>query len=260
MVNLTRSGMHFPLNPHPVILLTMSTLYMVACPIGNLEDITIRALKVLESVQVVACEDTRHTGILLNYYNLRKRTIACHAHNEVDSAKGIIGLLDSGEDVAYLSDAGTPGISDPGARLVELVRSTTDHSIVPLPGASAASALISVAGNVGKTFTFEGFLSPKKGRRTRRLEELCSRGETFIVYESPFRVLKTLEDIRSVDPQCTVVMGRELTKQFEEIVSLPVSDLIALLGQRTPVRGEFALAVIPSQGTCDDNNPEDQDA
>ena len=136
----------------------MSTLYMVAGPIGNLDDITLRALKVLEAVDVVACEDTRHTGRLLTHFNLKKRCIACHSHNEEESAKGIVSLLDRGQDVAYMSDAGTPGISDPGARLVEVVRAA-GHEVVPIPGASAFVTLLSAAGNVGRTYTFEGFLS-----------------------------------------------------------------------------------------------------
>ena len=173
---------------------------MVATPIGNLEDITYRAVRILGSVDVIACEDTRHTQQLLSHYGIRKRLIACHAHNEKESAKGILELLDSGMNVAYCSDAGTPGVSDPGARLVEAVREDGRHRVVPVPGASASVTLVSAAGNIGKSFTFEGFLSPKKGRRTKRLEELFSQKNAFIVYESPFRVVKTLEDIRNVSP------------------------------------------------------------
>lgn len=236
----------------------MSTLYMVASPIGNMEDITLRALKVLESVSVVACEDTRHTGQLLKHFNLSKRCIACHAHNEGESAKGIIALLDRGEDVAYLSDAGTPGISDPGARLAEAVRQA-GHPVVPLPGANAAVTLLSAAGNVGRTFTFEGFLSPKKGRRRRRLEELVGRGEAFVIYESPFRVVKTLEDVAEVDPASRIVMGRELTKAFEEILSLPVDELVAVLKARPAIKGEFALVVVPSSHLEADDADDTQD-
>lgn len=236
----------------------MSTLYMVASPIGNMEDITLRALKVLESVSVVACEDTRHTGQLLKHFNLFKRCIACHAHNEGESAKGIIALLDRGEDVAYLSDAGTPGISDPGARLAEAVRQA-GHPVVPLPGANAAVTLLSAAGNVGRTFTFEGFLSPKKGRRRRRLEELVGRGEAFVIYESPFRVVKTLEDVAEVDPASRIVMGRELTKAFEEILCLPVDELVAVLKARPAIKGEFALVVVPSSHLEADDADDTQD-
>ena len=213
---------------------------MVATPIGNLDDITLRALKILESVSVIACEDTRHTGQLLAHYNIKKRCIACHAHNESESAKGIIALMDSGQDVAYCSDQ-------------------SGHTVVPVPGASAFVTLLSAAGNVGKTFTFEGFLSPKKGRRTRRLEELVSRGESFIIYESPFRILKTLEDVRSTDPSCRVVVGRELTKQFEEIFSSDISSAIETLMAKPSIKGEFAVVVIPSGGACD-NAEEDQDS
>ena len=236
----------------------MSTLYMVASPIGNMEDITLRALKVLESVSVVACEDTRHTGQLLKHFNLSKRCITCHAHNEGESAKGIIALLDRGEDVAYLSDAGTPGISDPGARLAEAVRQA-GHPVVPLPGANAAVTLLSAAGNVGRTFTFEGFLSPKKGRRRRRLEELVGRGEAFVIYESPFRVVKTLEDVAEVDPASRIVMGRELTKAFEEILCLPVDELVAVLKARPAIKGEFALVVVPSSHLEADDADDTQD-
>lgn len=236
----------------------MSTLYMVASPIGNMEDITLRALKVLESVSVVACEDKRHTGQLLKHFNLSKRCIACHAHNEGESAKGIIALLDRGEDVAYLSDAGTPGISDPGARLAEAVRQA-GHPVVPLPGANAAVTLLSAAGNVGRTFTFEGFLSPKKGRRRRRLEELVGRGEAFVIYESPFRVVKTLEDVAEVDPASRIVMGRELTKAFEEILCLPVDELVAVLKARPAIKGEFALVVVPSSHLEADDADDTQD-
>ncbi len=235
-----------------------STLYMVATPIGNMEDITLRALKVLESVDVVACEDTRHTALLLSKFNLKKRTIACHAHNEENSANGIVSLLEQGLDVAYCSDAGTPGISDPGARLVNIVREA-GFSIVPIPGCSAVITLLSAAGNIGKSFTFEGFLSPKKGRRTKRLAELIARGETFIIYESPFRILKTLKEIEELSPNCGIALGRELTKAFEEIIVKPVGEVISALEEKSAIKGEFAVAVIP-KGSEDDNDKEDIDA
>ena len=236
----------------------MSTLYIVATPIGNLEDITLRAIKTLESVDVIACEDTRHTQLLLSHLGIHKRTIACHSYNEEESAKGIIELLDNGNDIAYCSDAGTPGVSDPGARLVERVRSESDHRIVPIPGASASVTLISAAGRVGKSFTFEGFLSPKKGRRTKRLEELIARGECFIIYESPFRVLKTLEEIKSIKPSARIVFGRELTKAFEEIFSGSVEAAIESLKTRNAIKGEFAIAVVP--GADDAESEEDSES
>ena len=153
---------------------------MVATPIGNLEDITYRAVQTLKTVDVIACEDTRHTQQLLNHFEISKRLIACHAHNEINSAKGIVELLGSGLDVAFVSDAGTPGISDPGARVVTAVRQA-GFPVVPIPGPSAVATLVSVAGFVGKSFTFEGFLSPRKGRRTKRLAQLLQRDEAFIL-------------------------------------------------------------------------------
>lgn len=232
----------------------MSTLYIVATPIGNLEDITFRAVNVLKSVDVIACEDTRHTSVLLNHYEIKKRLIACHSYNESESAKGILDLLDQGLNIAYCSDAGTPGISDPGSRLVEFIRGESEHSIVPIPGASASISLISVAGNVGKTFTFEGFLSPKKGRREKRVRELVERGDCFIVYESPFRVVKLLEELLKIDNIRKIVCARELTKTHEEIISGSVSEVLDSLKSRSAVKGEFAIAIVP--GNVDDNDKE----
>ena len=219
---------------------------MVATPIGNLEDITYRAVRVLGEVDVIACEDTRHTSQLLSRYSIHKRLIACHAHNEEESAKGILNLLDSGLSVAYCSDAGTPGVSDPGARLVEYIRQSGRHSIIPIPGASAFVSLVSVAGNIGKAFTFEGFLSPKQGRRKERLSELFAAGDAFVVYESPFRVLKTLGDIAEVGSS-RLIVGRELTKAHEEIITGSAEDVIASLSSRDAIKGEFAILVIPDE-------------
>ena len=230
---------------------------MVATPIGNLEDITYRAVRILSEVDVIACEDTRHTMQLLSHYNIRKRLIACHAHNEEGSAKGILALLDGGSNIAYCSDAGTPGVSDPGARLVEYIRAESDHCVIPIPGASASVTLVSAAGNIGKSFTFEGFLSPKKGRRQKRLQELFSRGEAFIIYESPFRVLKTLEDVRDAGA-CRIVAGRELTKAHEEFITGSADSVIESLSSRDSIKGEFAIMVIPE--ASDDKCEEDQDA
>lgn len=232
----------------------MSTLYIVATPIGNLDDITYRAVRILTEVPVIACEDTRHTQNLLNHLGITsKRTIACHAHNENTSSAGIIKLLSEGLDVAYCSDAGTPGVSDPGSRLVKAVR-LAGFDVVPIPGASASVTLISASGLAGKTFTFEGFLSPKSGRRKKRLEELLSRNEAFIVYESPFRILKTLEEIRALDDTRQIVLGRELTKAFEQFIVGTASQVIA---QLKVVKGEFAFVVLP-QGK--ESEAEDEDA
>ncbi|MBQ6124699.1 MAG: rRNA small subunit methyltransferase 1, partial [Spirochaetales bacterium] len=157
------------------------------------------------------------------------------------SSQGIIGLLSQGQSVAYCSDAGTPGVSDPGSRLVRAVREA-GFDVVPIPGASASVTLISASGLNGKTFTFEGFLSPKSGRRKSRLQELLSREEAFIIYESPFRILKTLGELRDLDDSRHLVLGREMTKAFEQFIYGTPSEVIS---QLKVVKGEFALVVLP---------------
>ena len=230
---------------------------MVGTPIGNLDDITLRALNTLKEVDVIACEDTRHTSNLLSHFDIKKRLIACHSYNEEESAKGIIALLDQGMNIAYCSDAGTPGVSDPGARLVERVRSQRDPKIVPIPGASASVTLISAAGRIGKAFLFEGFLSPKKGRRQKRLKELVSRGDAFIIYESPFRILKTLEELKDLGGVEKITIGRELTKAHEEIISGTPEEIYDSFKSRDSIKGEFALVVVPFGEKDDADNKED---
>ena len=231
----------------------MSTLYVVATPIGNLEDITLRAIRVLKEADVIACEDTRHTQMMLTHLEITgKRLIACHAHNEVTSSAGIVNLLAQGLTVAYVSDAGTPGVSDPGSRVVRAVREA-GFTVVPIPGASACITLISAAGMTGKTFTFEGFLSPKSGRRKTRVKELLARNEAFIIYESPFRIEKLLDELCELCPERTIVLGRELTKAFEQIVSGTPAEVKASL---KVVKGEFALCILPQGKESDDNEEE----
>ena len=232
----------------------MSKLYIVATPIGNLEDITLRAINTLRDADVIACEDTRHTQTLLTHLGITgQRLIACHAHNEAASSQGIVGLLQQGLSVAYCSDAGTPGVSDPGSRLVRAVRAA-GFDVVPIPGASASVTLISASGLAGKTFTFEGFLSPKSGRRKSRLKELLAREEAFIIYESPFRILKTLGELRDLDDSRHLVLGREMTKAFEQFIYGTPSEVIA---QLSVVKGEFALVVLPPDRAVPDNSEEE---
>ena len=235
----------------------MSKLYIVATPIGNLEDITLRAINTLRDADVIACEDTRHTQTLLTHLGITgKRLIACHSHNEAASSQGIVGLLQQGLSIAYCSDAGTPGVSDPGSRLVRAVRSA-GFDVIPIPGASASVTLISASGLAGKTFTFEGFLSPKSGRRKSRLKELLAREEAFIIYESPFRILKTLGELRDLDDTRRLVLGREMTKAFEQFIYGTPSEVIA---QLSVVKGEFALVVLPpDRAVSDDSEEEDAD-
>lgn len=219
-------------------------LYMVGTPIGNLEDLTRRAERVLSEVTLCACEDTRQSRKLLSHIGANPKLISCRSQNEEACATPVIEALQAGRDVAYLTDAGTPGISDPGARLVHLVREA-GFAIVPIPGVSALTALISVAGLVGGSFCFDGFLSPKSGRRRNRLRELLERKESVILYESPHRVVKLLADLGDLAPECTVTVGRELTKMHEEILQGSPAEMAKTLGERERVRGELSLLVSP---------------
>jgi len=221
----------------------MSTLYVVATPIGNLEDITYRAVRILKETEVIAAEDTRQTRKLLDRYGITpKSLISCRARNEEASSKGIVMLLEDGRDVAYVSDAGTPGVSDPGSRLAAAVREA-GYPVVPLPGASAVTTLVSVAGTAGKGFVFEGFLSPKGGRRRSRLKELLETDMIFILYESPYRIVKLVEDLKELAPERKILIGREITKKFEEFLSGTAQEVLAVLSARSTLKGEFAVLV-----------------
>ena len=220
----------------------VSTLFIVGTPIGNLGDITYRAVETFKSVDVIACEDTRHTLQLLTHLEIRKPLISCRSQNEDSAAQKIVKLMDEGQNVAYASDAGTPGISDPGAVLAGLVRKA-GHTVVPIPGPSAFASLVSVAGAGGKTLIFEGFLSPKPGRRRGRLRELLATGDAIVLYESPFRIVKLLTDIADIDSNRNVVIGRELTKLHEEIVEGTAAELRDDFAARQSIKGEFAIFI-----------------
>ena len=220
----------------------MSVLYIVGTPIGNLGDITFRAVETFKSVDVVAAEDTRHTLQLLNHLEIKKPLVSCRSQNEEVASQKIIKMLDEGQTVAYASDAGTPGISDPGAILAGLARKA-GHTVVPIPGASAFASLVSVAGAGGKTLVFEGFLSPKPGRRRSRLKELLAMEAAVVLYESPFRIVKLLADIADIDSERRVVVGRELTKLHEEIVEGTAGEVLENFSQRSKIQGEFAVFI-----------------
>ncbi|MDR1748055.1 MAG: 16S rRNA (cytidine(1402)-2'-O)-methyltransferase [Spirochaetaceae bacterium] len=220
----------------------MAVLYIVATPIGNLGDITCRAVETFRNVDVIACEDTRRTLQLLNHLGISKPLVSCRARNEQTAAEKVIGILDSGRNVAYASDAGTPALSDPGAVLVDRAREA-GHGVVPIPGVSAFAALLSVAGSGGKTVVFEGFLSPKPGRRRARLKELLATGWGVVLYESPFRVVKLLQDIADIEHERHIVVGRELTKMYEEILEGTASELGDMFSERGQVRGEFSVFI-----------------
>ena len=233
----------------------MSELFIVATPIGNLADITIRAIETFKNVDVIAAEDTRHTLQLLNaletkgygtHEQFHKQLVSCRSQNEEEGARKLIQLLDEGKSVAFASDAGTPGISDPGAVLVTLVRQA-GHTVIPIPGASAFATLISVAGAGGKTIIFEGFLSPKPGRRKSRVKELLETGDAFVLYESPFRIVKLLSDIADIESERRVVVGRELTKLHEEIVDGDAASVRDDFAGRDKILGEFAIFVSGSR-------------
>jgi len=221
---------------------TSPSLYIVATPIGNLKDITLRALETLREVDLVAAEDTRHTLQLLNAHGIVKRLISCRAANESHSADGIVKLLSEGQSIAYCTDAGTPGLSDPGAVLVAKVRAA-GYPVVPLPGPSAFASLLSIGGFGARTVTFDGFLSVKAGKRQRRVDELLARQEAFVLYESPFRIVKLLQAIADTEADRKVLVAREMTKSHEEFLSGTALAVLNDLKGRPIIKGEFAVLV-----------------
>jgi 16S rRNA (cytidine1402-2'-O)-methyltransferase len=221
-----------------------STLYVIATPIGNLRDITLRALDVLAAVDVIAAEDTRTTAHLLRHYSITRKMMALHQHNESSTAMKIVNLLSRGEAVALVTDAGTPGISDPGAILVRQVREH-GYKAVPIPGANAAVCALSVAGITTPHFLFYGFLPAGAGPRRRDLENLKSYPYTLIFYEAPHRILDCIADLEEMlGAQRQITIARELTKLFESIHTCALGDAIAWL-QADPNRqkGEFVLLI-----------------
>jgi len=216
-------------------------LYVVSTPIGNLEDITLRALKVLKEVDLVASEDTRHTGLLLKHYGIKKRLESYHDFNKERKAPALIEELKSGRSVAVTSDAGTPGISDPCYLLVKLAIQE-NIIVIPIPGASAFLSALVVSGLPTDRFAFEGFLPVKSGRRRKRLEELHEEKRTLIFYESPHRLLKTLQDISEILGERKMIVARELTKKFEEIKRGTPAEIKDYF-QKSKVRGELVLVI-----------------
>ncbi|MHB9296662.1 putative 16S rRNA (cytidine1402-2'-O)-methyltransferase [Pillotina sp. SPG140] len=215
---------------------------MVGTPIGNLGDISYRAVEILKTVSLVACEDTRVTLKLLNHCGIHVPLLSCRSQNEKTAARKICETLQEGKAVAYCSDAGTPGLSDPGAVLVRTV-TESGFTVIPIPGPSACTALISVAGNYGTAVLFEGFLSPKPGRRRARLRELLEYRCAFILCESPFRILKLLADIVACDPSRHLCIGREMTKIHEEYLRGEAHTLFKVLADRKECRGEYTVFV-----------------
>jgi 16S rRNA (cytidine1402-2'-O)-methyltransferase len=231
-------------------------LFMVATPIGNLADIGLRALQVLSLVDTVACEDTRHTAGLLQGYGLHKPLLALHEHNEAEAAQTVVQRLQAGQRVAYVSDAGTPGVSDPGARLVAAVNAA-GLRCVPIPGASSITALLSVSGTVtgmggwDGRFVFAGFLASKAAERQRDVQLIGSDARACVLLEAPHRIEALAKDLGTLGERMLTV-GRELTKQFEEVVHLKTQDFSTWLqANANRTRGEFVLLVHPQPAAAE---------
>jgi 16S rRNA (cytidine1402-2'-O)-methyltransferase len=225
------------------------TLYVVATPIGNLEDITARALRVLREAHVVACEDTRRTRQLLTHFDIHTPTVSYYEHNKLTRGPDLLRQLADGRSIALVSDAGTPGISDPGVLLVREARAA-GILVVPVPGPSAVVAALSAAGLPADRFVFDGFLPVKPGRRVNRLKALRELETTVVVYESPHRIVAAMEAIGEVFGDAAVVVAREVTKKFEEIIAAPAATHLERLRASEP-RGEFVV-VIPAVGASPD--------
>ena len=234
------------------------SLYVVATPIGNVLDVSLRALHVLALADVVACEDTRNTGALLNRFGLHCNLVAAHQHNEREMADKLVARLRAGERVALVSDAGTPAVSDPGARIVDAVRAA-GLRVVPVPGASAGIAALSASGLVQDQFHFAGFLPAKAAQREKMLQGLLHLPATLVFYEAPHRIVDFVAALSTVfEPQRQVVFGRELTKMFEEIHRCPLGDAMAWVkADQHRQRGEFVVLV---EGAAPDQDAELREA
>jgi len=228
-------------------------LYLVATPIGNLEDITLRAVRILKEADLIACEDTRQTQKLLNHYGIRKEMVSYHEHNELTRSPELVIELEQGARVALVSDAGTPGISDPGHRLVTLC--LRHHiSVVPIPGPSALVAALAASGLPTEEFLFVGFLPPRTGARRKALDALKTESRTMIFYEAPHRVVETLGDASEILGPRPAVIAREVTKIHEEFLRGPLSELLESARKRAP-RGEITLLIGPGDSQAQQVDP-----
>lgn len=234
-----------PLDPGP-------TLYLVATPIGNLDDITLRALRVLKGVDLIACEDTRQTQKLLNHYGITTRTVSYHEHNEMTKAAELVVDLEGGAKLALVTDAGMPGISDPGFRLISLA--IRHHvPVVPIPGASAFLAALVASGLPTDSFRFSGFLPAKRGERRTLLESVRNSPRTQVFYEAPHRIAETLEDVAEVLGAARhVVVAREVTKLHEEFLRGRADEILERLKSRGEVKGEITLLIAKAEDATRD--------
>ena len=236
--------------------LPAGALYMVATPIGNLGDITLRALHVLNAVDGIACEDTRHSAALLQQFGIHKKCLALHEHNEMGGAQTVIQHLAQNERWAYISDAGTPGVSDPGARLVDEVQ-MAGYRVVPIPGASAVSSAVSIGGavmlNSEGRFQFVGFWPNKTKERDALIHDIRSSTKTSIFFESPHHIKETLLVLaNALEPDRQIVVGRELTKKFEQIISVRASAIPQWLETASSLKGEFIILVAGRPANADE--------
>ncbi len=213
----------------------MNTLYVVATPIGNLNDITPRALETFENVDLIACEDTRHTLKLLNHFEIKKPLLSYHEHSKIQKVEQIIDTIKKGKDVALVSDAGTPGINDPGQVLIKAAYEAK-IKVTPVPGPSALATALSVSGFGADEFVFYGFLPHKKGRQTK-LKEILGEQKTVVIYESPYRIKKLLNELLTTAGDREVFVARELTKKFEETYRGKISEILPEIKEK----GEFVL-------------------
>jgi 16S rRNA (cytidine1402-2'-O)-methyltransferase len=218
------------------------TIYLVATPLGNLEDITLRALRILKEVDLIACEDTRHTGRLLSHFEIKKPLLSYHEHNEAERAAELVHRAQQGESIAVVSDAGMPGISDPGYRVVQEAIAA-GVTVVPVPGAVAAEAALAASGLPTEAFRFGGFLPAKKTQRRKALGVLLQETATLIFYEAPHRVVETLTDVAETLGDRPVVVARELTKLHEEFLRGTASAVAAELRSRPAIKGEITLLI-----------------
>lgn len=216
-------------------------LYVVSTPIGNLEDITLRAIGTLKSVDLIAAEDTRHTKILLDRYGITTPTTSYFEYNKVQKTEYLLKALKDGKSVALVSDAGTPGISDPGYKIIRACIES-GIAVVPIPGPSAILTALAVSGKPTDAFTFEGFLSPKPGKRKNQLKRLKEEGRTAVLYESPHRISRLLADLLEVYGDVEIVLAREMTKKFEEVRREKASSLFKHFSKTRP-KGEFIVIV-----------------
>ncbi len=223
--------------------MTTSALYIIAAPIGNPDDMTIRAVNMLrDTIDIIYCEDTRQTGRILSHFGISKPLRSLHMHSDDRKIRELIAEVESGKNIGYMTDAGTPGLSDPGSRIVAIARSE-GVEVIPLPGVSALTTLVSVSGFPDKSVLFGGFLSKKPGRRVNELKRMREHEGILVIYESPHRIRKTLTDIKEVFPDREVVIGREMTKKFEEYIRLNAADMDEVLEKLTE-KGEFAIAIL----------------